>query len=276
MLSNAPVQVGHSIKLSDMSESEIHFGIAPKRGPGVTYQDNIILMEQGDKAIQSYGSDGLTWTLDANAPQVSDIQVGKVLFATDRCAGKVLSVQHNGGSVQVVLGPVLLNELVKEGNFAYDQPLDLNNAIAVVAPDYAGALGSKAMNDEMQKPESRGAALQRGFKAIRNYEESLSLEMLRVLNDCGAVVYGVTDKKRIPERVPTLCFNLPNISPARVGEELARQNIGIRDGHMYTPRLMKRLGLTLESGAVRASLVHYNTVEEVRRFGSALSEIASE
>ncbi len=42
---------------------------------------------------------------------------------------------------------------------------------------------------------------------------------------------------------------------------------------MYSPRLMKRLGLATESGAVRASLVHYNTVEEVRRFGSALAEM---
>lgn len=72
MLSNAPVQVGHAIKLSDLSESEIHFGIAPKRGPGVTYQDGIILMEHGDKAIQSFASDGVSWTLDASAPQVSD------------------------------------------------------------------------------------------------------------------------------------------------------------------------------------------------------------
>ena len=152
MLSSVPIQIGHPLKLSDLSDSEIRFGIAPKRGPGVTYQDDILLMEQGDKAIQSFASDGMSWTFDANAPQVSDIQVGKVLFATDRCAGKVLAVQHNGGSVSVVLGPVQLNELVKEGNFAYDQPLDLNNAIAVVAPDYAGALGSKAMHDEMQKP----------------------------------------------------------------------------------------------------------------------------
>ncbi len=67
-------------------------------------------------------------------------------------AGKVLAVQHNGGSVSVVLGPVQLNELVKEGNFAYDQPLDLNNAIAVVAPDYAGAVGSKALQEEIKKP----------------------------------------------------------------------------------------------------------------------------
>jgi hypothetical protein len=36
----------------------------------VTYQDNIILMEHGDKTIQSFASDGMSWTLDANAPQV--------------------------------------------------------------------------------------------------------------------------------------------------------------------------------------------------------------
>ena len=36
---------------------------------------------------------------------------------------------------------------------------------------------------------------------------------------------------------------------------------------------MKRLGLTQESGAVRASLVHYNTLDEVRKFGSSLAEI---
>ena len=120
----------------------------------MTYQDNIILMEHGDKAIQSFASDGISWTLDANAPQVNEIQEGKILFATDRCAGKVLAVQRNGNSVSVVLGPVQLNELVKEGNFAYDQPLDLNNAIAVVAPDYPGALGSKALQQEIQKPST--------------------------------------------------------------------------------------------------------------------------
>ena len=153
-LSKAPVITGHAVKLSDLSESEIHFGIAPKRGLGVTYQDDIILMEQGDKAIRSFASDGMSWTFDANAPQVNDIQVGKVLFATDRCAGKVLAVQRNGDSVTAVLGPVQLNELVKEGNFTYNQPLDLNNAIAVVAPDYPAALGSKALQQEIQTPST--------------------------------------------------------------------------------------------------------------------------
>src|SRR6185437_8142527 len=168
-LSKAPVVTGHAVKLSDLSESEIRFGIAPRRGPGVTYQDGIILMEQGDKAIRSFASDGMSWTFDANAPQVNEIQVGKVLFATDRCAGKILAVQRNGDSVTAVLGPVQLNELVKEGNFAYDQPLDLNNAIAVVAPDYPAALGSKALQQEIHAPSTTSR-----YDTPHSYERSVS------------------------------------------------------------------------------------------------------
>jgi cysteine desulfurase family protein (TIGR01976 family) len=159
---------------------------------------------------------------------------------------------------------------IEAGTFVYENVAGMDAAVR-----YLETLGrNTARTSQTEKPESRPAALRRAFKAIRGYEESLSLEMLRVLDDCGAVVYGVADKTRIHERVPTLCFNLPNVSPARVTETLSGQGIGIRDGHMYTPRLMKRLGLTTESGVVRASLVHYNTVEEVRTFGSALASIA--
>jgi cysteine desulfurase family protein (TIGR01976 family) len=122
---------------------------------------------------------------------------------------------------------------------------------------------------------SRRAALVACAEAIRSYEAQLSLAMLDALADAKAAVYGIAAKAQVSQRTPTLCFNLPGISPAQVTEELARKNIGVRDGHMYSPRLMKRLGLSKESGAVRASLVHYNTVDEVRSFGSALAEIAN-
>ena len=52
----------------------------------------------------------------------------------------------------------------------------------------------------------------------------------------------VTAKDQISQRTPTLCFNLPGVLPMKVTEQLANQNIGVRDGHMYSPRLMKRLG----------------------------------
>jgi selenocysteine lyase/cysteine desulfurase len=120
---------------------------------------------------------------------------------------------------------------------------------------------------------SRRAALVACTEAIRNYEAQLSRAMLDALATVNATVYGVTAKDAVSRRTPTLCFNLPGISPAEVTEKLAQRNIGVRDGHMYSPRLMKRLGLAQESGAVRASLVHYNTVEEVRRFAGSLAEI---
>jgi selenocysteine lyase/cysteine desulfurase len=117
---------------------------------------------------------------------------------------------------------------------------------------------------------SRRAALVAATEAIRSYEAKLSAAMLDALAKANATVYGVTAKDQISHRTPTLCFNLSGISPAKVTEALARQNIGVRDGHMYSPRLMNRLGLTKASGAVRASLVHYNTLEEICKFGSAL------
>ena len=159
---------------------------------------------------------------------------------------------------------------IEVGTFIYENVAGMDAAVR-----YLESMGRRAGGIDETESESRRASLQRALGSIRAYEESLSLEMLRVLNDCGAVVYGVADKKRICERVPTLCFNLPNISPATVTEELAKRNIGVRDGHMYSPRLMKRLGLSPESGAVRASLVHYNTLAEIHRFGIALAEIKS-
>jgi selenocysteine lyase/cysteine desulfurase len=38
---------------------------------------------------------------------------------------------------------------------------------------------------------------------------------------------------------------------------------------------MRRLGLREESGAVRVSLVHYNTIAEIERFGRVLGNIAN-
>ena len=113
----------------------------------------------------------------------------------------------------------------------------------------------------------------RAMQAILVYERSLSLEMLKLLHECNARVHGISDPARIASRVPTLAFNLPGVAPAAVTEAMARAGIGIRDGHLYCPRLMQRLGLPQESGTVRVSLVHYNTLAEIHRFGNVLFDL---
>jgi hypothetical protein len=140
-----------------MTASEQQYGISPKRGPGIVYKDDIILMEHGDRAIRSYSSNGLGWTFDANAPQVSDIQVGKIVFATGRAVGRVLAMQREGDQVSVILGPVQLTDLVQRGKFLYDQPLDLNQAVVVATPDEPGAVNSKEMQAQAKAPGAQSS-----------------------------------------------------------------------------------------------------------------------
>ena len=88
-------------------------------------------------------------------------------------------------------------------------------------------------------------------------------------------MHGVASRDRLHERVPTLCFNVAGRDAAAVADALAARDIGVRSGHMYAPRLMARLGLA-PHGAVRASLVHYNTAGEIERFAAALREAIAE
>jgi cysteine desulfurase family protein (TIGR01976 family) len=159
---------------------------------------------------------------------------------------------------------------IEAGTFIYENVAGMAAAVA-----YLEALGIQLVDEEEDTPPaSRRDSIVRAMTAIRYYEATLSAEMFRVLNAAGATVYGINDPARIDERVPTLCFNLPNFAPARITEVMSDRGIGIRDGHMYTPRLMHQLGIPLESGVLRASLLHYNTFEEIEEFGKVLLGIA--
>ena len=158
---------------------------------------------------------------------------------------------------------------IEAGTFIFENVAGMAAAIA-----YLASLGGQSGgDDENVNPVSQRAALVRAMSSIRAYEAALSLEMLEALRSAGAIVYGVDDPARLAERVPTFCFRLPHVAPALVTETMADRGIGIRDGHMYAPRLMRRLGVSLETGVNRASLVHYNTIEEIQEFGKVLRDI---
>jgi selenocysteine lyase/cysteine desulfurase len=151
---------------------------------------------------------------------------------------------------------------IEAGTFIYENVAGMDaavNYLAQVGRTLAGKTGA-----------SLGEDTRVAMNAIRVYEQSLSLELLRVLKENGAHIYGIDAEKRIAERVPTICFNMPGILPQEVTETAAHAGIGIRDGHMYAPRLMKRMGLAKETGMVRVSLVHYNTFAEIHRFANVL------
>ena len=154
---------------------------------------------------------------------------------------------------------------IEAGTFVYENVAGMDAAIR-----YLESLGGETSPSGAASTDSRRGNLVRGMEAIRRYEATLAVEFLRVLKECGATIYGISDEAKIAGRVPTFCFNLGKMPPARLSDHMAKAGIGIRDGHMYSPRLMKRLGLSTETGAARVSLVHYNSIAEIERFREVL------
>jgi hypothetical protein len=141
---NPNAAVGAFLDPGKLSATECKFGVAPKRDPRVQYANDVILMEQGDRAIKSVGGDGMTWTFDASAPQVSEFSEGKIVFATGRAVGRIAQLRINGGEVTVKLAPVQINEVVQNGHFIIDSDFDPKQMITYEAPDFPGFLNLKA------------------------------------------------------------------------------------------------------------------------------------
>ncbi len=158
---------------------------------------------------------------------------------------------------------------LEAGTFIYE-----NVAGMAAAVEYLAALGRRlGGRDGDIDPETLRGDCREAMLGIEAYERTLSAALLERLKALGAQVYGIADPARAHERVPTVCFNLPGRSPAQVAAAAAAADIGIRDGHMYAPRLMRRLGLPADTGAVRVSLAHYNTHAEIDRLAQVLGRL---
>ena len=114
------------------------------------------------------------------------------------------------------------------------------------------------------------------MSAIREYEFQLSGALIGVIESVpGTRIYGVTDTNRLDERVPTVSFRMEGKDPAKVADAIGNQGIYVWNGHNYALAIVERMGLLEAGGMIRVGPVHYNTVEEIERFGEVLKQIAS-
>jgi cysteine desulfurase family protein (TIGR01976 family) len=168
--------------------------------------------------------------------------------------------------------PDVTPDKLEAGTYAYESVAGMDAAIR-----YLEEVGHRFAGGHAEGPARRRSdALRLAMTRIAEYERTLSTGLLDAIEGiAGLTVYGVTDRDRIDERVPTLAFSVAGVPASAVAGGLAARDIGVRSGHMYSPRLIGRLGLT-DDGVVRASLVHYNTVAEVARFRAALVDLIGE
>ncbi len=125
--------------------------------------------------------------------------------------------------------------------------------------------------------KGRRLRLKQAMYAIRAYEYRLSRTLLDILKSIpGLKLYGLSDPRRIKDRVPTFAFRLNGQHPREVATALGREDIYVWDGNYYALAVTERLGVEDKGGMVRVGAVHYNTERELKYLRDTLERIAKQ
>ncbi|MER9977329.1 cysteine desulfurase-like protein [Mesorhizobium sp. M0085] len=127
------------------------------------------------------------------------------------------------------------------------------------AVDYFAELGAAA-----GAQGSRRLKIAKAFEVSIAYENPLAQQLIDGLSDiAGLTIHGITDPKRINERVPTVSFTVEGIVPETIVRQMNAENIFLWSGHNYAWEIVHQLGIPAEQGVVRIGIAHYNTSAEI-------------
>ena len=148
--------------------------------------------------------------------------------------------------------------------------------------DYLAWLGSEVeshVSSELAAYAGHRRILKAALTWIEEYERELSVAMLGGTQGVEGLpampdvdIYGITDSNKVQSRVPTFTFNIAGTDPIEVAKYLWEKHavavLAENHGGFYS-RTLKTYGKSI---AVRASPVHFNTVEEVGIFLKAVKD----
>ena len=108
---------------------------------------------------------------------------------------------------------------------------------------------------------ARRARLVDSMTEARAYEEGLFTRLVAGL----AAIDGVTMCPAPADRCPTVAFRVGDQNPTRTSELLGDEGVCVFAGDYYAAEYFQAAGLRDSGGAVRASIYHYTTADEVDR-----------
>jgi cysteine desulfurase family protein (TIGR01976 family) len=235
-----------------------------KEAGTLVYVDAVQYAPHGPIDVQSMGCDFLVCSaykffgphvgaLYGKLELLEDLKAYKVRPASNNPPGKWMTGTQNHEGIAGVLGALEYFEWLAE-QFADTQKLSL------AEEGFSG----------------RRLNLKAAMTAIRAYEFELSRALIRAIETVpGTHIHGITDMKRLDERVPTVSFTLEGKHPLEIAEALGKAGFYVWDGNYYALAVTERLGVEASGGMVRVGAVHYNTLDEIAHFGTALQKIAS-
>ncbi|MFB3150306.1 MAG: cysteine desulfurase-like protein [Alphaproteobacteria bacterium] len=136
--------------------------------------------------------------------------------------------------------------------------------------DYFEAL----YHHHFEEPENTLAGrIAKVFGLIAAYEDALGARFVRFLESKPNVRLLGRGGDAPGARAPTFSFAVDGRDPAEFPAHMDGHKVAIRSGHFYALRLIAGLGLERPGAVTRASMVHYNSTEEVDRLIAGLDEV---
>ncbi|UBZ07985.1 cysteine desulfurase-like protein [Salegentibacter mishustinae] len=111
------------------------------------------------------------------------------------------------------------------------------------------------------------------FEHIGRHEERISKPLINYLAEHPDIKIIGKDTADREKRVPTISFVHQKMKSDEIVEKVDDYRIGIRFGDFYAKKLIEDAGLKEKNGVVRVSLVHYNSLDEVKRLIWVLKKV---
>jgi len=215
--------------------------------------------------------DGVAWA-PHGLPDVASLGADAYLFSLYKTYGP-----HQG---LMVVRNSLLQRLGNEGHyFNAGEPL---KRLVPAGPDHAQVAAARGVaeyfdaldahhHEGAERATDAAARAQRVRELLRSAELpllTLLLEFLRNRDDVQ--ILGPTSAE---QRAATVSFVSKRVEPAAVVSALAQRGFMAGNGNFYAVRLLEGMNVDPQRGAVRLSLLHYNTPQEVTGAVKALGEI---
>jgi selenocysteine lyase/cysteine desulfurase len=108
---------------------------------------------------------------------------------------------------------------------------------------------------------------------IAEHEKEIANPLLDYLTNRSDI--KLIGKKTInnKDRAPTIAFTMKNKSSKELSSELIKHGIATRNDNFYAWRCLMALGIDVDDGVVRTSMVHYNNHHDVNKLIDALNRI---
>ena len=244
----------------------------------VTHCSNIVGsindIKKISKIVHKYGAlifaDGVSYA-PHGFPNVKDLDVDFYAFSLYKTYGPHLALLY--GKKQILDKLPNQNHEFLEGNVPYTlNPGGPNHeelACLVGIAEYFDDLYKHHFQENNIK---RFEKIDKINKLITNHEEKIANKFLEFIESEKKIKLLGKRKVENKNRAPTFSFTIENVSSKKVSEALVNQGIALRNDNFYAWRCLQALGIDTNDGVVRASMVHYNNLDDVDKLINAFKK----